>query len=68
MTLQPGKQLQYMHCQIFQKVKTMKFGQFIEYNLRNIFFEKLSKNLTSAVESSASTFTLKEFLKCWGFI
>ena len=57
MTLQPGKQLQYTHCQIFQKVKTMKFGQFIEYNLRNIFFEKLCTK--SSEESIPRLFSKK---------
>ena len=38
-----SKQLQYTYCPISQEVKTiqtMKFGQLIEYNMRNIFIEK----------------------------
>ena len=38
------KQLQYIYCPIFYEVKAinweMKFGQLIEYNMRNVFLEK----------------------------
>ena len=44
MTSQPGKHLQYTYCPIFRKVKAMKFGQLIEYNLRNIFLKKHTQN------------------------
>ena len=36
-----NKQLQYTYCPISHEVKAMKFGQLIEYNMRNIFVEKL---------------------------
>ena len=35
-----NKQLQYTYCPISHEVKAMKFGQLIEYNMRNIFVEK----------------------------
>ena len=39
-----NKQLQYTYCPISQEVKATnqarKFGQLIEYNMRNIFIEK----------------------------
>ena len=35
-----NKELQYTYCQISPEVKIMKFGQLIEYNMRNIFLEK----------------------------
>ena len=45
MTLQPGKQIIAMHISpnISRNKgnQTMKFGQLIEYNIRNIFLEKL---------------------------
>ena len=37
-----NKQFQYTYCPISQEVKTMKFGQLIEYNMRNISVEKSS--------------------------
>ena len=46
MTSQPvSKQLQFTHCPISHKVKattnhTTKFGQFIEYNKKNVFLQK----------------------------
>ena len=42
MTSQPRKQtLQYTNFSTSQEAKTMKFGQLIEYDMRNIFLEKL---------------------------
>ena len=53
MALQPGnKQLQYTYCPIPQEaysdnkktnIQTIKFGQLLEYNVRNTFFEKSYK-------------------------
>ena len=42
MTSQPRKQtLQYTNFSTSREAKTMKFGQLIEYDMRNIFLEKL---------------------------
>ena len=41
MTSQPGKRIIAIHLlHNTQEVQTMKLGQLIEYNLRNIFLEK----------------------------
>ena len=32
--------MQYTYCPISHEVQAMKFGQLIEYNMRNIFIEK----------------------------
>ena len=43
-----NKQLQYPYCPISQKVKTnqtMKFGQLIEYDMRNIFLQTHTQNI-----------------------
>ena len=44
MTLQPGKQTIAIHILPYisrsKDNQTMKFGQLIEYNMRNIFLEK----------------------------
>ena len=49
MTSQPGKQTIAVH--ILPNIsrskgdQTMKFGQYIEYNMRNIFLENHTKNV-----------------------
>ena len=35
-----NKQLQYAHCPVSQGNQTIKVGQLIENNMRNIFLEK----------------------------
>ena len=56
MTSQPGQHIQYTYCPISREVKTMrqldnesnqtmKFGQSIECNMRNIFLEKSYRNV-----------------------
>ena len=32
------------HCPIAQEIKAVKFGQLIEYNIRNIFFQYDGEN------------------------
>ena len=45
MTSQANKELQYTCCSIFHKLKaTMKFGQLIEYNTKNIFLKNHAEN------------------------
>ena len=50
MTSQPGKQTIAIHMVLLnisrsKGSETIKFGQLIEYNMRNIFLEKLYKNM-----------------------
>ena len=46
MTSQPGSQkLQYTYLPISQEVKTMKFGQLIEYNREILFLKNHTQNV-----------------------
>ena len=53
MTQQPGKQTMGIHVSSnisrSKGNQTMKFGQLIEYNLRNIFLEKSLKNMVDKI-------------------
>ena len=55
MTSQPGKQTIGIHILLnisrSKGIQTMKFGQLIEYNMRNIFLEK---SYTKCVEETIS--------------
>ena len=55
MTSQPGKEIIVKHIlpniSRSKNNQTMKFGQLIEYNMRNIFIENSHKNLVEKVLS-----------------
>ena len=59
MTSQPGEQIRIAMLPNISKSKgnqTMKFGQLIEYNTRNIFLEKYTQNMW---RNYSQTFFLK---------
>ena len=56
MTSQPGKQILAIHVLVniskSKRNQTMKFGQLIEFNMKNIFVEK---TFTKCVEKTSPT-------------
>ena len=56
MTSQPGKQILAIHVLVniskSKRNQTMKFGQLIEFNMKNIFVEK---TFTKCVENTSPT-------------
>ena len=52
-----------MFCQIFQKVtdnQTMKFGQLVEYSVRNIFFQKIKRKMRQGNKLQTPFFLKKD--------
>ena len=68
MTSQPGLQTIAIHIlpNISQSKgnQTIKFGQLIEYNKRNIFFQKLCRKLNRETSSRPHYFFKKKSLLC----